>query len=164
MRRFRRIMSRTADAICIVLMVLTVVMFVRGLWRIEGVAYKTAYLYMYAGCEGGRLHVGIADIPPRASGVLLTGFFSSDVGDFRPPKFWFQYEALPGPTSQTVYIPLWFLFLLFAIKPTWSLIAWRRRRRRDMPGHPLCNNCGYDLHGNTTDSCPECGARTGSKV
>lgn len=36
--------------------------------------------------------------------------------------------------------------------------AWRRRRRRDLP---LCECCGYNLTGNESGICPECGEPAG---
>ena len=67
--------------------------------------------------------------------------------------------ALPtgsGPdTMTTVYTyPTWW-FLLAALIPT--ALAWRRLRR-PLPGH--CRKCGYDLTGNVTGVCSECGEET----
>ncbi len=47
-------------------------------------------------------------------------------------------------------LPFWFLLLLFGI-PT--LIVWRWDRHR--AGH--CRSCRYDLTGNVSGVCPECG-------
>jgi len=59
-------------------------------------------------------------------------------------------ESDPG--SRRVIMPLWLPFsLLF---PTTVFFYWRDRRRRP-PGH--CRNCGYDLTGNVSGVCPECG-------
>jgi len=49
-------------------------------------------------------------------------------------------------------IPLWLLFLT-SVLPTGVL--WNRDRRRARPG--LCSRCGYDLKGNLSGVCPECG-------
>lgn len=54
--------------------------------------------------------------------------------------------------SRVVWLPLW-IPLLFAAATTAFL--WRDRRRVP-PGH--CR-CGYDLTGNTSGVCPECGTR-----
>ena len=54
------------------------------------------------------------------------------------------------------YIPFWCLFSLAAI-PT--VILWRRDRKIP-PGH--CQSCGYDLTGNTTGVCSECGTAADS--
>jgi hypothetical protein len=49
-------------------------------------------------------------------------------------------------------IPLWIPFLIFAV-PT-GLLCWRDRHRIP-PGH--CRKCGYNLTGNVSGICPECG-------
>lgn len=56
-----------------------------------------------------------------------------------------------GRPTGTVTCPLWLLFILVAA-PTLAL--WYRDRRPP-PGH--CQSCGYDLTGNTSGRCPECG-------
>jgi hypothetical protein len=55
---------------------------------------------------------------------------------------------------------LWFIIAMFLIPPGFSLIRgplrrWRRRRKG------LCGSCGYDLTGNESGTCPECGKATG---
>jgi len=55
----------------------------------------------------------------------------------------------------TVYVPLWMPTLLFggvfwrAYPPVYRLHKWRKLW--------LCLTCGYDLTGNTSGTCPECG-------
>ena len=49
-------------------------------------------------------------------------------------------------------LPYWFLCAVIAV-PT--LLLWRLDRRRIPPGH--CRKCGYDLTGNVSGRCPECG-------
>ena len=56
--------------------------------------------------------------------------------------------------TMALVIPLWIPFLLVAI-PT--AILWRLDRRRIPPGH--CLKCGYNLTGNVSGTCPECGER-----
>ena len=70
-----------------------------------------------------------------------------------------QFSIPASPKCFDGYIvssPIWFLFALFASYPTIAFIRgplrrWRRRRRG------LCQNCGYDLTGNESGVCPECG-------
>ncbi|UCE59596.1 MAG: hypothetical protein JSU63_19400 [Phycisphaerales bacterium] len=55
-----------------------------------------------------------------------------------------------------VFVPLFWVALLTGIYPTIACIRgplrrWRRRRKG------LCLNCGYDLTGNESGVCPECG-------
>ncbi len=51
-----------------------------------------------------------------------------------------------------VYVPLWLPLVLTAI-PT-AFLFWRGRRR--IPPD-RCQECGYDLTGNVSGKCPECG-------
>lgn len=51
------------------------------------------------------------------------------------------------------WIPLWIPLLLAGV-PT-LLLFWRDRRLRIPPGH--CQRCGYNLTGNVSGKCSECG-------
>lgn len=89
------------------------------------------------------------------AGVLThrTGFlFGRIMG--RRPNWWpvVQRTSVPGGAScWYVGVPLWLPFLAAAL-PTGVL--WHRDRRPP-PGH--CQACGYNLTGNTSGVCPECG-------
>jgi hypothetical protein len=50
-----------------------------------------------------------------------------------------------------ISVPLWMPLALVGVPTFW---LWRRNRRRPAPG--ACR-CGYDLTGNTSGRCPECG-------
>ncbi len=59
---------------------------------------------------------------------------------------------------RALVLPPWLLFVLFVVAPTALLLRgpvrrWRRRKRN------LCVLCGYNLTGNTSGVCPECGKR-----
>lgn len=57
-----------------------------------------------------------------------------------------------------VYLPYWFLCILFSILPLHGAITVRReRRRRRRLAANCCPACGYDLRA-TPEICPECGA------
>ena len=77
--------------------------------------------------------------------VLGIGGFGH-VRDYRTNKDYFR----------SVNAPFWFLALILAAYPAIAFIRgpfrrWRRRRRG------LCLRCGYDLEGNVSGVCPECG-------
>ncbi len=71
-----------------------------------------------------------------------------------PFSWWFDgaRSTMGGVTYTDVVIPIWALVVLFATPTLW---LWRCDRRRQ-PG--LCVKCGYDLRGNASGVCPECGA------
>ncbi len=52
-----------------------------------------------------------------------------------------------------MFVPDWVLMLVFGIP--YLAIIWWPRRRSPLPGH--CVSCGYDLTGNVSGRCPECG-------
>ena len=64
--------------------------------------------------------------------------------------WWWRWALSPH-----VVFPLWFAFIGVA-GPT-CVLGWSARRRI-LPGH--CP-CGFDLTGNVSGACPECGRETG---
>ena len=52
-------------------------------------------------------------------------------------------------------VPAWFLAVLFGLLP--AARAWRWTRRRGRRADGTCRRCGYDLTGNVSGVCPECG-------
>ncbi len=67
-------------------------------------------------------------------------------------RFWLPRVYVPSRVRPNygLLLPLWFPFALFAGPTVW---LWCRDRR-PRSGHCLC---GYNLTGNTTGVCPECG-------
>ncbi len=63
-----------------------------------------------------------------------------------------------GDVEFLLRLPLWLLLVLFALYPIVALIRgpYRRYRRRRKG---LCVKCGYNLMGNVSGVCPECGER-----
>ncbi len=78
---------------------------------------------------------------------------SRDLG-FHGPDFAYEVTQTPRGTLKLAIarIPFWFLLLLTAVPTAW---LWHRDRRRIPPG--CCLRCGYDLTGNTSGVCSECG-------
>jgi hypothetical protein len=56
--------------------------------------------------------------------------------------------------EESIIVPMWPVLVLLSICPPILLIRAIRRRMRLKPGH--CP-CGYNLTGNTSGICPECG-------
>ncbi len=68
--------------------------------------------------------------------------------------WWPHWEPNRRVNSDWFYlmVPLWIPLLIIAV-PT-AILFWRGRRRA-RPG--FCVQCGYDLTGNVSGRCPECG-------
>jgi hypothetical protein len=63
-----------------------------------------------------------------------------------------------GRSGGLVVMPLWMLLVVVAV-PT--AVLWWRDRRRIPAGH--CRQCGYNLTGNVSGRCPECGTAVGRR-
>jgi hypothetical protein len=81
----------------------------------------------------------------------------------RPPgvngghRFYISVErSYPGAIVAIAVISWWVLVLAFAPLPAFWLVLFIRRARMCKPG--CCVRCGYNLTGNTSGVCPECGA------
>ncbi|MCL4196578.1 MAG: hypothetical protein KJZ69_03720 [Phycisphaerales bacterium] len=132
-----------------VLTVLLLLAWVGSRWRkFGGYMLPTAA----ATVDGGQLCIGWLEpwSPiPDSDGCIWV--WSHSYQEF---AWWFDFDGGPiqtGHTALYVYVPVWTLVLLAGL-PTASV--WYRDRRR-APG--LCIKCGYDLRGNTSGVCPECG-------
>ena len=70
-----------------------------------------------------------------------------------------NYEGIMASTKGfrwSIGLPMWALFVVFTAYPASALVrgfvrGWRRRKLG------LCLKCGYDLTGNVSGVCPECG-------
>jgi hypothetical protein len=62
------------------------------------------------------------------------------------------YYGHPSGSGFLLVIPFWLLSSALAIPTTF---LWWRDRKRFPAGH--CQTCGYDLTGNVSGVCPECG-------
>ena len=92
------------------------------------------------------------------------------VGERPGPRwrpFWFDqfggFGYSIGRDYTRIWVPFWFPVCVFAAYPCFVFFRTRLRRRvileRQLEG--LCTRCAYDLTGNTSGVCPECGTRTG---
>ncbi len=109
---------------------------------------------------GGQVVLSLGMQMPEGVGVTLHRAHYSGLSDpilwaltlCLTPPFWHEGPG-PGGTRIAVYsLPLWLPLLFFAIPAAW--LHWRDRRRIP-PGH--CQSCGYNLTGNVSGKCPECG-------
>jgi len=59
-----------------------------------------------------------------------------------------------------VSAPLWAVAAVALAPPSlWMVSTWHRQRRQRLRAlHGRCPACGYDLRGNDSAACPECGS------
>jgi 4-amino-4-deoxy-L-arabinose transferase-like glycosyltransferase len=81
----------------------------------------------------------------RGVGFMGFGFHRETMIIFGATLFW-----------KFAIVPYWFPWLLFLIPSGARVYRWRRRIRRQRLHQ--CSTCSYDLTGNTSGVCPECGA------
>jgi hypothetical protein len=84
------------------------------------------------------------------------------IRDMHPRRFlgvgWTRPAPRDNPARAFATVPYSHLVAPAALLPAARSAAWlwKRCRRRRRPGH--CRRCGYDLTGNVSGVCPECGS------
>jgi len=107
----------------------------------------------WTGCAGfglGEIWFGIWDggfLGPVAPSIQQRSEFELGLE-------WPRRDVIIYSRMFRIIIPLWIPFLM-CTAPT--ALLFYRDRRRIPPGH--CPTCGYNLTGNTSGKCPECGER-----
>ena len=121
--------------------ILTVLLFLRTS------CYSAEYVgpTFWAGITQGAVVLGVA--PPLAN---VRGWFHIE-NYGRDMLWWPVMEA--NAQYPLLAIPFWLPFVVTAIV---SVVSWRRLRA-GLPNH--CRKCDYDLTGNVSGVCPECGEK-----
>jgi hypothetical protein len=143
--RLRRVLKWTGTGTCLVIASAAAVC----MWCV--VFYDASTWSI--GISSGALWVTWDRVPPRTARRFAVVPLRRDF-----PNQWIVYGLRPqgwgavdAPTVRLRTVPLWILFVAIGLPTTW---LWRLDRRRPAPG--ACR-CGYDLTGNTSGRCPECG-------
>ena len=106
-----------------------------------------------------QLWSGTRWLPERPSHAILFTNPDWSVAGVR-----FQQHTLGEGTSRHVQnalaVPLWIPALAFAIPPAWAAARRRRARAAARVARGQCPACAYDLTGNLSGVCPECGRAT----
>ena len=155
--RLRRIAKWTGVGICTFI---AVVWLLSGWWYVLSI-HRSGFVL---GIQAGRMFYTQDSRPPMLHFLrderhkLKFGFRSgvpTPIWVWTPESRRVLYFDAPIGSRHTAFVPCWVPFL-FVVFPT--AILWYLDRRRIPPGH--CRNCGYDLTGNTSGRCPECGRGT----
>lgn len=94
-------------------------------------------------------------IPQIAVERGLSG--ASDLRLLSPRFSWLGVEHAVDSSikSESIRIPTWMIVLAFLLLPLWR--EGRRFAKRRRSHMNRCEKCGYNLTGNTSGTCPECG-------
>ena len=155
---------------------------VRSYWRHDVLHVRTGTRWVYASSLHGHLSFGtwrnqfhdpvgvmrwnfppllnLADLhgyPAGKSSWLIDYDWQHARSRLALAGFWYLDAEPQIKSYRIVYVPPWFIVLLFAIPPAQQIRRWRRARKRELADR--CRVCGYDLRA-TPDRCPECGELT----
>ena len=115
-----------------------------SLWWGVGVAYGEFFVYV----SNASVRVSVPVGAKRASGSKLRGVVTNKLYSYN--FIWWPRIEVYHP-GRAVAVPLWMVLATAAIPTIW--LGWRERGIP--PGH--CQTCGYNLTGNISGRCPECG-------
>ena len=169
MPRTRRYIFNTLTVVSLLLMLGTVWLWVDSYWYVTEIMIPIPDVLEFESMNG-KLSVHAPAISTDLSMVgLEANLDASRVPHLQKDEFdrTLNWSSLGFENMTTIFatqiyvIPHWFLVLVFAIVP--AIWLFKRNKRRKL-GPNTCPSCGYDLTGNETGECPECGACTAEVV
>jgi hypothetical protein len=110
-----------------------------------GVDFRGLY---YVESDEGRIDIGAFRHYERVKRDYETSIVVERISDTRFIRKVSEHHKM----RRIAWVPFWFLVMASGAS---SVYLFRRARRRITPGH--CRTCGYDLTGNLSGVCPECG-------
>jgi 4-amino-4-deoxy-L-arabinose transferase-like glycosyltransferase len=182
--RVRRWLFAGAAALSLLLCIVLVTIWIRSGWRVDRVGGDVGGRSFGAWALNHAVWIRWTDRPARypvvASEDTLPGTFNQFEDFFvrrEPPRgtvhrgryvllgFVFDRTSWPRASCNCTYtgisMPFYFLVGTTAVLPScWFVSVACRRRRRQRAETGLCARCNYDLTGNSSGRCPECGAAT----
>ena len=99
-------------------------------------------------------------------GVRRHDVVASYLADARGVPLWPERRPVPDPplpsklaSYRQILVPYWVAFVAIALPPALRLGSGAARAARSRSRHRSgrCTACGYDLTGNVSGTCPECG-------
>ena len=174
-----RFVIRFCAAICTILLVTTISFWGRSYWYNDGsvISYNDLTLLELHSVQGALwlgyvfdvrndrgLDVNVGSDPIRFWVARIRPAYIKNMRTHREvagfgwgvghPSLKFHNSVYLG---HFLFLPHWFVALIF----TCPLIIWFWRRKHWIRDDRLsinhCPGCNYDLHGNSSSSCPECG-------
>lgn len=144
-----------------ILCVLNVVAFVASIWLEITWTTKAGDRQWTVGFARGAWIVlrieapRFADWPPKTDDGWVFAVASDDIRLNWLPSVETSTSTVLRLNLVIVSVPLWIPAVLFG---GLAMVLWYRRQKNVGPGH--CQECGYDLTGNVSGTCPECGMST----
>lgn len=167
----RRRLFTIATALSLVLCVATAVLWARSFRVQDSIAWQKSDHILVASSQG-RLWVFCWVSKPAGGAVpaqLRRETMQPQVLDVSRQRWVIHYFHLPGLTVRTgaadiaralfdVTISHWLAALAAAVLPARWIVLYRGRWRREARRRAgCCLTCGYNLAGNASGTCPECG-------
>ena len=165
MPRFRRRLSNIATFLSLMLLVGSVAVWIWSYRKPAAGIERAAMIGRYASrtcldvaAGGGSCFIDLEWSAHHGVPERVQWTFSDDLVTINWQHKWlgFSYHHWRFFDSHDigVLIPCWFVSLVFAILP---LLRFSRVLRPTPKG--LCSACGYNLTGNISGTCPECGTK-----
>ena len=156
---------RSGAVVSLAALVLVSYSWSRSRWHRDTLAVPVSYVSsVFVESRGSVMRFGHAydEALPVYGRLRLTSEPTRSLPSYLRPS-WGLSIARYGRTrvGRAVSVPDWVVAALLCISPAVTLTRGYRRCRRE--GAHRCLTCGYDLTGNISGVCPECGTRISAK-
>ena len=157
MPRARRICFNTFPILSLLLLLATVGLWMDSNWSNRGVQQEFFKEGLIVLSSSGEYKIGYAVVESVTTSKRRDSILGIGVSRISSPVFYASSTRSSFWNQYILVVPHWFLTLIFAIGPAVWLFKWNKRRKLRSNA---CPACGYDLTGNESGVCPECGAST----